>query len=187
MSTNARGFCMSSVAQTVGGLLGKVRSGSDQASRPLPSSVLCASDSADVPNGQAWGEQPHRHWRRLRMCRGLIQNCQWLHGKSCAGAIPGGRGLRTRDEGPISRQQECIEVPPGARHGAQLRERPERGTADRQWCQGCSLPVSPVSQPSPWHQAARPEQWGSLLLLSLHLEPLSPSWRELWMLRLTEE
>lgn len=33
-----------------------------------------------------------------------------------------------------------------------------------------------LSQPRPWRQAARAEQWGSLLLLSLHLEPLSPSW-----------
>lgn len=58
------------------------------------------------------------------------------------GPFPGGRGLRTGHEGPISMQQECIEVPPGARHGARLRERLERGSADRQWSQGCSVPAS---------------------------------------------
>lgn len=42
----------------------------------------------------------------------------------CDGPLPRGRDIRTGHEGPISTQQECIEVPPGARHCAQPGERP---------------------------------------------------------------
>lgn len=42
----------------------------------------------------------------------------------CDGPLPRGWDVRTRHEGPISIQQECTEVPPGARHCAQPGERP---------------------------------------------------------------
>lgn len=41
----------------------------------------------------------------------------------CDGPLPRCWDIRTGHEGPVSIQQDCIEVPPGARHCAQPGER----------------------------------------------------------------
>lgn len=92
----------------------------------------------------------------------------------CDGPIPRGRDIRTRDEGPISIQQEYIEV---SQVQGTVLSSGDAGREGQMTDSGVSAAAHQcLSQPSPWHRAAPIEQWGSLPPLSLHVKLLTPSW-----------
>lgn len=121
--------CASSVTQTdSGGLLGKLYQTSVEAPCPLPSSVLCTSDRTDVLTGKGWGDPPRqcgRGWggRGGGALRSNSEPSMAPWKALCDGPLPRCWDIRTGHEGPVSIQQDCIEVPPGARHCAQPGER----------------------------------------------------------------
>lgn len=97
----------------------------------------------------------------------------------CDGPIPGGRGPRSRDEGPISTRQECTEAPPGARHSAQLGE--ERRTV----VSGPARPGGPVRR-APGIALHRPNS-GDLCCHCPRTATTQSESGELWMPAATED
>lgn len=88
---------------------------------PAPCSALSfVRGQCRCEAGEGWGEQHVKLETSENVLRDRRFRASMAPWKAlCDGPIPRGRGLRPRDEGPISTQQECTEVPAGARHCAQ--------------------------------------------------------------------
>lgn len=112
------------------GFVGELYQTSVEAPCPLPSSVLWTSDRTDVLTGKGWRDPPRQCWRCWG-CGGWGGSALRTNSEPsmapwkalCDGPLPRCQDVRTGHEGPISIQQDCIEVPPGARHCTQPGER----------------------------------------------------------------